>query len=212
MPTLLVVRKELGRHRLVRIDALPDDFFAVVRPVLEVGSGGRRLILQVVNLSSAFVRPPKHCAFDQQVLRAPRAPGRRRASGLGAARSVVERLGLGDRPREAVEEEPAVASASRVRSSMRPMTTSSGTRRAGRHLRDQVGRELPRRLGRAEHVAGGDLRRCPNAAQTTFACVPLPAPGGPTNTSLMIQPLLVLPHANARGPRRRRPRDPRSCA
>jgi hypothetical protein len=40
MPALLVVRKELGGHRVVRVEAFRHDVFAVVGPVLQVRPRG----------------------------------------------------------------------------------------------------------------------------------------------------------------------------
>src|SRR4029077_8190749 len=53
---LLVVGQKLGGHRPVCREARADDLLVVVRPVLEVSTRGRRVVLQVVNLSSAFIR------------------------------------------------------------------------------------------------------------------------------------------------------------
>src|SRR5258708_3951402 len=63
----LVIGEKLRGHRLVSVEAPPDDLLAIVRPVVKIRTRGGRVVLQVVNLSSAFVGTPQYCSLDQQL-------------------------------------------------------------------------------------------------------------------------------------------------
>ena len=62
----------------------------------------------MVDLSSAFVGAAQHCALDQELARD--LEGERRVELVPVrCEHRVERVGLGDRAREAVEQEPVAA-------------------------------------------------------------------------------------------------------
>ena len=185
MPCLLVVGQKLRRHLLVGVEALSDHVFLVVRPVLEIGVRGGRVILQVVNLSSAFVG-----AAEARHARSA-AP-----SGTSRATTHVELLAARLRAARPAPRPGGPSAGSRrggIRSWRRPPRCASrdeidhdlvGDEAARRHHLRRARRERAGGLRRAEHVAGRDLRD-PHFSQMTLACVPLPAPGGPTKTSLL---------------------------
>ena len=121
--------------------------------MLELGAEGRRIILQVVDLSSAFVRATQDSSLDQKLSRdvelhdgvEGRAPCCEQqlpsASAWGTVRGKPSRRN------------PPWASAASRRSSTSPMTTSSGTSAPRvmilRRLQAERG---PGLLGRAQHV------------------------------------------------------------
>src|ERR1019366_6113107 len=191
----LVVRKELGCHCFVYVDALPDDLFAIVRPHLEVRIRGGRVVLQVVNLSSAFIRPAEDCAFEQQVPRD--LEGEHTVELLTpGTEEAVEGRRLGDRPGEAVEQEAPGAVIL-----PRPLVDEADDdlvryQSAAGHLGHELGRELALRLRGAKHVARRDLRNA-EANADDLRLRPLPRTRRPDEHDAHD---LVLPDADARGP------------
>ena len=188
MPRPLVVREELGGHRLVRIDALcgrplrgrPPG--ARGRPRGEEGYTSSGKSVQCVCPSAGRL----HARSGGRA--APRGRGRGRASGR-VPRAVA----------------PRASACGTVRgkpSSRKPRSQSGAPGPLVDEPDDHVVRdEAPaaifatRSAGRLPSVfaarsmsPGRDLRQSPTCAQTTFACVPFPAPGGPTNTSRMPAP------------------------
>src|SRR4029077_16153376 len=89
-------------------------------------------------------------------------------------------------------------SASCVRSSIRATTTSSGTRAPAliAATKPAGGFPFPVAAGR---LSPGEMGGTPNRPQTILACVPFPAPTGPTNTIRIDSVLLVLAHSDTRG-------------
>ena len=91
--------------------------------------------------------------------------------------------GLPDRSRKAIKNKATRASASRADAGCTiSQTRSSGHQVAALHI--GFGLESQARCRAdiiAQQVTGGDLRD-PKCRQIRLACVPLPAPGGPSNT------------------------------
>src|SRR5580658_3726106 len=73
---------------------------------------------------------------------------------------------------------------------MRLMTTSSGTRPPAAILATRSAGSLPSAFA-ARSMSPVDTWGIPHLPQMTLAWVPFPAPGGPTNTSLIAIPLRV---------------------
>src|SRR5688572_12341353 len=101
---LLIVREQRGGHRVVGIQTLLDRLLPIVGPMFELGVRGGRVILQVVDLSRAFVGAAQGGALHQKLasdIDLDNAVER----GAQALEQGGKRLGLGNRPRKSVQDE-----------------------------------------------------------------------------------------------------------
>ncbi len=147
--------------------------------MLQLGVRGRRIILQVVDLSSAFVGPTQNGPLHREALEEHRAGPRRRAPSpsLREARPAP-------RPEapsaETVEQEPALPRRAwsgvrrRVQSPPRPEPARPAIMYDAASTPSGVPAAFASRSMSPVEICG-----MPHFSQRTLACVPLPAAGGP---------------------------------
>ena len=187
-PCFLVVGQEhRGGRLLVRVEPLPNDVLLVVGPVLELGIRGAadytssgKSVQCVCRCAAGTARSISSSSGHVD------ARPRCRASCPRVVEERVERLGLRHRAREAVEQEAALGVVRLGRGARRPARSRPRPgrgRRVAMTSRPAPAGSVP--FGLAPRAACRRSRSAgsPQLLAETLACVPLPAPGGPTKTS-----------------------------
>ena len=199
----------LERRRLLPIDREPPPGgeLVVVGASLERGATDvaelvlrRWLELRVVGPAAVRARVAAHQPPDRE-LAADRELQDRRERLLGRLERPLQRLGLGDGPREPVEDESLVGVG--LLQPVHHHRDDDVVRDvlAAIHVRACLDPELrPPLHVVAQDVAGRDLRDARSARRAGRPCVPFPAPGGPSSTSRigLSEEALVVTHQQLR--------------